>query len=66
MEIIKKKYNGPIVSRYSFPATNEMKSRLDQLKTEKSYDVNEMFRRFAENLISQATDKDDSVDAEAV
>jgi hypothetical protein len=56
-KIIKKKYKGAIKNRYSFPTTDDMKKRLDELKNIKDYDINEMFRRYAERLIATGEDQ---------
>lgn len=58
-EILKKKTNGMIKNRYSFPTTDEMKKRLDELKRDQNIDVNEMLRRYAKKMIFSIDNSND-------
>lgn len=51
--ILKAKTKIPIDDRYAFPTTAEMRRKLHELKARK-VDVNEMFRRYAAELIAKA------------
>lgn len=52
--VIKKKSKSAIKNRYSFPTTDEMKLKLDELKIQKGIDVNEMLRQYAEKMIEHS------------
>lgn len=51
-ELIKKNSKETIQNRVSFPTTDDMKKKIDALK--KHYDINEMFRQYADKLIEKA------------
>ncbi len=55
MEIVKKKLRNGKTNRYSFPATDDMKAKLDELKFVNKVDVNEMLRQFSEKLIDSVS-----------
>jgi hypothetical protein len=58
MEIIyKKNSKGPKSNRYAFPTTDDQKIKLDQLRDEKKIDVNEMLRKFADQIIAASEDQ---------
>ena len=49
----KKEHIQPIVNRYSFPCTDEMKLQLDRIRDVDDFEVNDAFRRFAAQLIEK-------------
>lgn len=51
---MKKKDIQPKTKNYSVPTTEEMKMKLEEVRDELDYDVNEMTRRYWEKLIDDA------------
>jgi hypothetical protein len=61
LELLKKGRTQPIDDRYTIPTTAKQKRDLDALKKPPySLDVNEIIRRFADQLISTAQSEDQS------
>lgn len=55
VKVIEKKERDPIVTQIVFTATEKQKQAIDKIKAERpGWDVNAMFREYAEALIAQA------------